>query len=822
MKSLALIFFSLACFGQTPGTPDEAARAILDKNCGGCHGAAQMSGLDLRQRESAVKGGAHGAAIVPGKPASSLLYQAVLQEGTLKMPPGKKRLEAGDLETLRSWIERGAQWTTGQTAVVTPWWSLQKLQRPKTPQIAGATSPIDAFILTKLRSEKLKAVPLADRRTLIRRATYDLHGLPPTPSEVEEFVNDSAPDAYEKLIDRLLKSQSYGERWGRHWLDVVRYADTGGFETDIYFPNAWRYRDYVIKSFNDDKPYNIFVQEQIAGDEMWPGDIDYEGTFEVPEPKLRRLEARIGTGLYTIGPVYHEAALFSGQARYEWLTDVVDTTSEAFMGLTMGCSRCHDHKFDPITQKDYHSMMAVFASSEEREIPVVPKFSIYGFKSGYPSWLKVEEIQSAIGRIDQTARQRVTDGVRGRFSQDVLAAYEVPKDKRTGEQRKLASILELALTEAGLQENAEGKEADISYTRDEENEREKLIRQLGQATLKVNPVAQTATVLGDAGYIPPTYLTKRGDWRATGEKVEPAFPAVLAKNILTDTKKPRTALALWLTESEHPLTARVIANRVWQWHFGRGIVGTPGDFGRQGDAPTHPELLDWLASELVSKNWSIKDLHRIIMLSDAYKRSSQFDAANQALDADNRFLWRTNRQRVDAESLRDSVLAVSGTLNLKRGGRPVIPPLTKEEATGLWARNQWPESLDVKEHNRRSVYLYVKRTFPLPMMSTFDQPDNSVSCSHREKTTVAPQALTLLNGEFMLEQARQLAARLRREYGVEPSRWVEGAWKLAYGRVPAESERKAALAALAAETDPEALTRLCLVILNTNEFLYID
>ena len=782
-----------------------------------------MGGLDLRQRESALSGGIHGPAIVPGKPASSLLYQAVLREGALKMPPGKKPLEPAEVEALRSWIERGAPWSaTAKPTGAASWWSLRKLTRPDVPPAPGKVNPIDAFILAKLHSEKLKPVPPADRRTLIRRAYSDLHGLPPQPAEVDAFLADPQPDAYEKLIDRLLKSPRYGERWGRHWLDVVRYADTGGFETDIYFPNAWRYRDYVIKSFNDDKPYNLFVQEQIAGDELWPGDIDYEGTFEVPEPKLRKLEARIATGMYTIGPVYHEAALFSGQARYEWLTDVVDTTGEAFLGLTLGCSRCHDHKFDPLTQKDYHAMMAVFAGSEEREIPVVPKFSIYGFKSGYPAWLKVEELKSAISRIDRTARQRVVDQVRGRFSKEILAAFDVPKDQRTAEQRKLASNLELALTEAGLQENAEGKEADISYTREEQSERDRLMAELGQAAFKANPVAQTATVLGDAGYTPATYMTRRGDWRATGEKVDPAFPAVLASGQPVETSQPRKALALWLTRPDHPLTARVIANRVWHWHFGRGIAGTPGDLGRQGEAPTHPELLDWLASELVANNWSIKSLHRAIMLSDTYQRSSQFDEANAQIDAGNRSLWRYSRQRKDAESLRDSVLAVSGKLNTKMGGRPVIPPLSKEEASSLWARNQWPESLDASEHSRRSVYLYMKRTFPLPMMTAFDQPDNSVSCSRRDNTTVAPQALTLLNGPFMLEQAAHLAARLRREFGDAPARWVTEAWRLAYGREPAAAERDAALAALAGKADPEALTRLCLVILNTNEFLYID
>lgn len=825
MQSARFLLLAVS-YGAPAVAQDASALAVLQKNCFGCHGAARMSGLDLRTREAALQGGSRGPSLVSGAPAESILYKAIRRDGDLKMPPGQKGLTAEEVNSVRLWIENGAPWPSAKLSDEPAWWSFKTVNRPT---VAPGANPIDFFIQAKLDEKKLKPLPKADRRTLIRRATFDLHGLPPTPSEVDQFLNDSAPDAYERLIDRLLASKRYGERWGRHWLDVVRYADTGGFETDIYFPNAWRYRDYVIKSFNDDKPYNLFVQEQVAGDEMWPGDLDYEGILQVPKEKLRKLEARIGTGMYTIGPVYHEAALYEGQARYEWLTDVVDTTGEAFLGLSLGCSRCHNHKFDPLTQRDYHSMMAIFAGSEEKEIPVVPKYSTYGFKSGYPNWLRVEEIKAAIARIDKAARQRVVDKVRSRFSSDVLAAYDVPKDKRNESQRKLAAMLELAMTESGLQENAQGKTADISYTEAETQQREKLIYELGQAALKANPVAQTATVLGHAGWVPDIFITRRGDWRSTTEKVNPAFPAVLAAG-RTIEEAPgarfelsrRTQLAKWLTDPSHPLTARVMANRLWQWHFGRGIVATPGDFGRQGEPPTHPELLDWLASELVAQNWSLKKLHRTIMLSEAYRRSSQPDTANSAIDADNRFLWRANRQRLDAETLRDSVLAVSGRLNLKMGGRPVVPPLSHEEMTGLWARDQWPVALDQSEHTRRSVYLYVKRTFPLPMMTTFDSPDNSVSCSRRDKTTVAPQALTMMNSEFMVAQAANLAARLQTEFGKDPARWAEGAWRLLYGRAPSSAEQRLFLQSLGSIADPSALARACLVLLNTNEFLYID
>jgi hypothetical protein len=796
---------------------DDAARKLLGTQCVSCHGAAKMGGLDLRSREAMLLGGARGAAVVPGKASESLLMHAVERKGELAMPPGKKALSEAEVATLRSWIDGGAKWGETPIQSQSTWWSFQKLKRPAVPSSTG--NPIDAFIAAKLREQKLQPVARAGRRELLKRLSIDMLGLPPTPEELDAFEKDPNPDAYSKVVDRMLASPHYGERWGRHWLDVVRYADTGGFETDIYFPNAWRYRDYVIQSFNEDKPYDQFVKEQLAGDELYPDDLDLNGGFKVPESKLKNLSSRIATGMYTIGPVYHEAALFGGQVRYEWLTDVADTTSEAFLGLTMGCARCHNHKFDPITQKDYHALMAVFAGSEEREVPVVSQFSIFGYKSGYPNWLQAEEFKGAIQRIDQGARKRVVDSVRKRFGANILAAYDTPVLKRTVEERKLAAQLEAAMTEAGLQENAEGKEADIPLTEMESKERDRLVVELGKAALKANPVPQTATVLGHAATTPAIHIAHRGDWRAKGEEVAPAFPAVLAggRTIEVDPEKKlarRKSLALWLTEKDHPLTARVIVNRIWHWHFGRGIVGTPNDFGRQGEEPTHPELLDWLASEFVTQGWSMKKLHRMILLSETYQRSSEFNAANAVIDANNRYLWRMNRQRLDAETLRDSVLAVSGDLNVKMGGRPVIPKLSKEEYSVLWSRSQWPEALDEQEHTRRSVYLYVKRTFPMPMLSTFDVPDNSMSCARRDNTTVAPQALTLMNGDFMVQQAKQLASVARQAHPSEAGRQVDLAWKRVLGRMPKAAEREKAMAV--------GLDQLCLALLNSNEFLYID
>lgn len=795
---------------------DEPALRVLETNCLSCHGAAKMAGLDLRTRDAAIKGGTRGTALVPGNAKASLIVQVVDGSGPVKMPPGKQALAAADVEKLRAWVSAGAAWQ-GERKPAPAWWSFQPLNRPA---VSNTANPVDSFIDAKLAANGLKPVSRAPKRTLIRRAYYALHGLPPTPEEVEAFEKDNDPKAWEKLIDRLLESKRYGERWGRHWLDVVRYADTGGFETDIYFPNAWRYRDYVVNAFNGDKPYFQFVREQVAGDEIWPDDLALDGGFKVPQEKLQHLDAKIATGMYTIGPVYHEAGLFGGQQRYEWLTDVVDTTGEAFLGLSLGCARCHDHKFDPLTSRDYHAMMAVFAASDEREVPVIPKFNIYGYKSGFPRWLKVEELKSAINRIDGGARKRVVDKVRARFDSETLKAFDTNDAQRTPEQRTLAAKVEAAMTEAGLKENARGRNADIPYTPEESARREELLKQLADAAMKANPVPQTATVLGPADKVYDIYLTSRGDWRSKGPKIDPALPAALAGGTPVDPGARRKSLALWLTDSRNALPARVMANRVWHWQFGRGLVGTPNDFGRQGDPPTHPELLEWLAAELVENGGSIKKLQRLIMTSEAWQRDSSESAANAAIDANNRYLWRANRVRVDAETLRDSVIAASGVLNTKMGGRPVVPPLTKEEYSAMWAREQWPETMDPEEQNRRSVYLYVKRSFQMPMFTSFDAPDPSVSCARRDSTTVAPQALTLMNSDFMLGYAKKLAARVAKE-AAKPEDRVTRAWKIALQRTPTDSERQRSLAFMA-EGGEAALTRLCLVLFNLNEFLYTD
>ena len=776
------------CVAQPGPSLEERARKILTDNCESCHGQAQMSGLDVRRLDAVLKGGKRGPAVVPGHSSDSLLFGAIAQTSDLKMPPGKAALPAADVETVREWIDAGARWPAeaARDGEEPSWWAFRKPRHPDLPHVRNGSwvrTPIDAFVMQKLEEKSLRPAPPADKTTLIRRAYYDLLGLPPSPDDVHAFLADKSADAYERLIERLLASRQYGERWGRHWLDVVRYADSTGFESDLYYKNAWRYRDYVIRSFNQDKPYNQFVQEQIAADEIWPNDNELEGLYILPKKKAEDLERRIGTGMYTVGPMDPSSALDGAQLRYERLTDMADTTGAAFLGLSLGCARCHDHKFDPISQKDYYRMQAIFAGSEPREIPAVDAVKVITYWKSIARQLEVDHLKAEVKRIDDQVR------------------------KRSGRRKDLAA----------------------AYTPEERAAREKLLLKLGESYASLPEPYPTATVLAHSEIVPDVHIAVRGDFRNPGEKVGPGFPSVLcdSKDLNEPAERPfvpqrRKALALWLTQPDHPLTARVMVNRIWQWHFGRGIVATPNDFGRQGDLPTHPELLDWLATEFVARGWSIKAMHRLVMLSNTYRMSPTYDAANAKVDAENRYLWRVNRVRLDAEELRDATLVCAGTLNGKMGGAPVIPPLAPDEVSALGDVTQWPATLDPAESLRRSVYMYAKRTFRLPMLETFDVPDSSLSCSRRDVTNVAPQALALLNNEFVAARAREFAARLRKIGGDDPAAWVDAGWRIALARPPSPAERVKALAMLDEPDRDRALTDFCLMLFNVNEFIYVD
>lgn len=738
----------------TSMTGQEAA-SILESKCVACHGASRMSGLDLRTSDGILKGGKRGPAVVPGKADSSLLYKAVKRDGELQMPPGKTPLAPAEVAALRVWINAGARVEIKATGAPS-WWSLRKPVRPAVPRTRGATpNAVDAFILAKLEEKGLQQSPAADRQTYVRRAYFDLHGLPPTPEQVDEFVKDESPNAHEKLIDKLLASPRYGERWGRYWLDLVRYADTSGFETDHFYISAWRYRDYVIKSFNTDKPYNVFVQEQIAADELWSTNMDLEGTSNLPKEKEENVNRRIGTSLFTLGAFPIEYTYYGDQYRAEWQAEAVDTVGAAFLGLTVGCARCHDHKFDPISQRDYYRMAALFAGSVEREIPLGSLFDV------------------------QTASRRFP----------LLAQAEVYK--RMARRKRDPALLQ----------------------------------KLGEAYLRAPEHYPFANVLAHEEVVPDTHILIKGDWKNKGEKVEPGYLSALNPGPPIDEPKGylfvpqrRKALALWLTSPDQPLLARVMVNRIWQGHFGEGIVRTPNDFGRQGDPPTHPELLDWLAVEFAERGWSIKQMHKLMMLSNTYRASSVAAEDSLRKDPGNLLLSRMNRRRLDSDSIRDTVLSVAGTLNLKMGGVGVIPPLSKEEILATRMPELWPINPDPAEHTRRSIYLQMKRSMTLPMLQIFDAPDSANSCARRERSTVAPQALAMMNSGFIGAQAETFAERVRKQARESDEAAVDTAWRIAFGRLPSAEERPTALDYLGRNS----LQRLCLLILNMNEFIYVD
>jgi mono/diheme cytochrome c family protein len=787
LRPLGLFAGLLTIASAQPNSTETQAATILQGKCFVCHGAARMADLDLRDRTTILKGGKRGPAMVPGNAEASLLYKAVKREGDLQMPPGKKALTPAEVATLRDWINNGAKLeSTSKAQSTSSWWSFRKPERPAVPAATPTSrvqNPIDAFILAKLDQKGLQRAPTADRRTLARRAYFDLHGLPPTPEEMDQFVNDSNPDAYEKLVDRLLASPRYGERWGRYWLDLVRYADTSGFETDHFFTTAWRYRDYVIKSLNTDKPYNIFVQEQIAADELWSTNMDLEGTLKLPKEKEENVNRRIGTSLFTLGSFPIEFTYYGDQFRAEWQADAVDTLSAAFLGLTVACARCHDHKFDPISQRDYYRMAALFAGSVEREIPLVSLFDVQTNSRNFPLLAQA-----------QILKQMARSGARGR-----------PRGGAgTAEPNQAGTATEPARPDP---------------------QRAALLQRLGEAYLRAPERYPTANVLAHEELVPDTHILLRGDFKNKGEKVEPGFLSALNSGPPIDEPKGylfvpqrRKALAQWLTAPEQPLLARVMVNRIWQGHFGKGIVGTPNDFGRQGDAPTHPELLDWLAVEFAERGWSIKHMHRLIMLSNTYRSSSVTDEESLRKDPENHFLSRMNRRRLDSDAIRDTVLAVAGSLNLKMGGVGVIPPLTKEEILAARTPELWPANPDPAEHARRSIYLQMKRSLTLPMLQIFDAPDTSTSCPRRESSTVAPQALAMMNSDFSIAQAEQFASRIRKQAGDDPGASVDTAWRLALGRLPTPSERQTALAYL----ERNSLARLCLLVFNMSEFIYAD
>jgi len=822
----AVLLSALCSLGLSAAAPDSAAAvAILNSNCAQCHSKAlSMSGLDLSSRDAALRGGSRGPTLVAGKAAESKLMEAVERKGKLVMPPSTP-LSPTEVETLRRWIDEGAEWpeaaATTTRAPVSTWWAFQKVVRPVVPRSGDewVRNPVDAFVLSQLKAEALRPSSRAPLASLARRAYLDLWGLPPTAAQIREFTDDSSSNAWEKLVDKLLASPHYGEKWGRHWLDLVRYSDTAGFELDSYIHDAWRYRDWVIQSFNEDKPYNRFIQEQVAGDELFPEDP----------------VARTGTGLYCVGP---NRDLFPDQAdinREEILTDYADTTSAVFLGLTAGCARCHDHKFDPISQEDHYRIRAVFAPAVKTKV-ALNRLGSLGFEVGESvrEW-KLREIGEQIrgvqGRCQTTLRMQKLKST----SPEVQEAIRTADDARTPKQRELA-------TQFGDAARVSDDEIRACLTPEESTRLAQVERSLIRmyADYRAKPFACGLTDMWNVS--PRTFLPARGS--RSEREVQPGFftvlgggevPAPAEKREATGpiplqpTTGRRTALANWISDPANPLTSRVMVNRVWQYHFGRGLLATPSDFGTRSGKPSHPELLDWLASEFVEKGWSLKQLHRLIMLSSTYQQQSNPSKETVGRDPANLLLSHFSRRRLSAEEVRDGMLLATGSLNIKQGGRPVVPPLSAEEKATLTQRPEdaWVLTTDTAEYLRRSVYMIQKRTFRLPMMDVFDSPESMLTCSRRDSSTTAPQALTLFNGGFTLEMAHVLATRIDKEHGSSPDAAVRATWSQVLARDPSASELRRATEFLKLQTrntgqPTEALTELVRGLLNLNEFLYVD
>jgi mono/diheme cytochrome c family protein len=966
--SLVVLTTAAGIAGDKGATEEQARffetkiRPVLVDQCSKCHGPEKSkAGLRVDSRATLMAGGDTGPAIVPGKPEESLLVTVIRHgEDAPKMPPSKKLPDAA-IADLTRWVAMGAPWPADATSAAPTrkkaevqigdkeraHWAFQPIRRPGVPAVKDTTwgsGPLDAFILARLESKGLRPNPPASKHELIRRACYDLTGLPPTPEEVKSFEEDRSPTAFETLIDRLLASPRYGEKWGRHWLDLVRFAETNSYERDGVKPNAWRFRDYVIRSLNADKPFDRFAREQIAGDELPDGGPD----------------GLVATGYYRLG-IWDDEPSDRDQAYYDSLDDVVATTGQVFLGLTIDCARCHDHKLDPIPQKDYYKLVAFFRNVNHFRnggpTDEAPLYESAAEKATHE--LKVAEQTKALAKVDaeissieeefrtklesqrreSVARADLQD-LRYRFYRDTwetLPDFDTLKAESSGalpeNQFSLAprtrddafgfvfegtlvvpkdgdytfhldsddgsrlAIAGKTVVENdgihGLGHDKSGKvalEAGQIPIRLDYFQRSKglgltvgwsgpgfnlrslssnvrqtapprtvnLARKImseGRKVLSEERVAQYKVLRERRGVLqkevqsptlalcvtesgreaPETHVLLRGNPQTKGDKVQPGFLQVLgAPEAVIPTPPPgsqttgrRSVLADWIVSPSNPLPARVLANRVWQYHFGRGIVRSSSNFGLQGDRPTHPELLDWLAAELQGNGWRLKPLHRLIMTSSAYRMSSRADEKALKADPTNDLFWRFDMRRLSAEEIRDSILAVAGNLNLRMYGPGVFPEIPAEVLAGQSIPgNGWGKSTP-EESSRRSIYIHVKRSLLYPILESYDVAETDRSSPSRFATTQPTQALAMLNGSFSNQQAEVLATWLRREVGGDRRRQVERALRLVSGRDPLDTELRRGLDLIAdlerrGLKPDDALRSFCLVTLNLNEFLYLD
>ncbi len=964
----SFVFFVLCKIRAERGHEDSTIfwkneiKPLLVENCWDCHGADKVRAeLILTTREGILEGGEVGPAVDLENPSSSLLLQMVSYKDEDHQMPPIGQLPQKKIDALRRWIEMGLPFpiedeivpnlnhdhvrTTEVNEYTKSHWAFKS---PVNHQVPGETNdghPIDRFIQAKLQKADLPANPIALDHQILRRASYDLLGLPPTTEQVERYLNDKSPDKFERLLERLLSSPHYGEKWGRHWLDLVRYAETNGYERDGDKPQAWRYRDYVINSFNQNKPFNQFILEQLAGD-------------EIENPSAAAITA---TGFHRLG-VWDDEPADRALARYDYLDDIVRTTTEVFLGMTVGCARCHDHKIDPIPTEDYYSMLAFFANitphgkREENIVEVKDPIGNISYKNEIKVWNRQRNhLQGHISdfeekflakydndtSINKTEKVRakpilLIEDARGKGSQ---WNYTVRKpaqewievgynDKdwnigmagfgKVGPKEKVGTKWEtsdiwlrtnfrletipktfrmtlkhdedvqvylngkLVFQNTGLfskyethdisQESADvlqtgknvmavhcintegGQFIDLGLECFEEavdhaelihkhanrlmgevlyKQYKNRIRELGRhLPTKPKPDYYKALSVSEKGE-QATKILRRGNPALEGEEVFPAFPSVLSPPDPVIQKLPkssgrRTALAKWIGSKDNPISARVMVNRIWQYHFGRGIVRSSSDFGFQGDLPTHPKLLDWLAIQFMESGWDIKAMHRLIMSSNAYKRSSMPNEQALAQDPLNHSFWRYDMRRLTSEEVRDSVLNACGTINLEMGGQSVTPAVPDIILAGSSIKGKGWGPCTPEQANRRSIYVKVMRSMQMPLLINHDMADTDSTCPVRFNTTVPTQALNMLNGKFMNDSAKSFAKRLRTEAGVEPNKQVEYALKLVFSRNPQTDEINTGVEMMKNMknefnlSDEEALDRFALLALNLNEFVYLD
>ena len=785
---------------------------ILTAHCLNCHGAEAKvkGGLKLTSRAAVLEGGDSGPAVDLTKPSDSLLLKAINHADDLKMPP-KGKLPQNQIDALARWVKMGLPYPEGGASAARHgppqvddkarnFWAFRPVVRPEVPKVkkpSWVRNPIDAFVLAKLEAAGLQPAPPADKAALLRRVHYSVTGLPPTPAEVDAFLADDSPDAYEKVVDTLLASRHYGEHWGRHWLDLVRFAESNSFERDGTKANAWKYRDYVIRAFNEDKPYNEFVKEQIAGDELSPGET----------------EAIIATGYYRLG-IWDDEPADRELSHYDQLDDIVATTGQTFLGLTVNCARCHDHKIDPFPQRDYYRLLAFFHGvrdygNGESQVPVGTPEELRG-QAG-----EVAEHQRKIGALSKQIHD-IEDAIGPKLPGGERDEFKFEPNRFRLVKKHVGDLI--------------SKEDFERYTG--------LRRQRSELNRRRPRALATALAVSEHGpRARDTFVLARGNPQSKGDKVEPGFPAVLGGATPKLPEPPgnaktagrRKVLAAWLAARDNPLTARVMVNRMWQYHFGRGIVRSSSNLGYGGTPPTHPELLDWLAAEFVDRGWSMRAIHRMILTSNAFRMSSRVDRSAVAKDPENDLLWRFDPRRLTAEELRDSILAVSGNLNLKKADGPSIYPVIPPEVLAGQSvpGSGWGKS-SPEEAASRSVFVFVKRSLTVPLLAAFDVPDPDAPCPVRFTTTQPTQSLAMLNSAFINEQAKIFADSLVKEAGNDRAAQVRLALRRVTQRTPTPAEVERGLKFIAAmQTEEklpsaEALRRFCLLMMNLNEFVYLD